>query len=156
MWGLPGPGFEPGSPVLAGGFLTTGLLGKSPNSTLYTTNGACLAASATVNWLEEARDPALVPAASPLLGDPGRSLSSLGLRFPPRWTVRPLNMSTGSDHQNDHGAGRERASRRSWEDGPPAASGNPEEQFFLMVKVVNAMLRILPQFKNPTIMEFTV
>ena len=29
MWDLPGPGIEPVSPALAGGFLTTGPLGKS-------------------------------------------------------------------------------------------------------------------------------
>ena len=29
MWDLPGPGLEPMSPVLAGGFLTTALPGKS-------------------------------------------------------------------------------------------------------------------------------
>ena len=29
MWNLPGTGIEPGSPALAGGFLTTGPLGKS-------------------------------------------------------------------------------------------------------------------------------
>ena len=30
MWDLPGPGIEPLSPALAGGFLTTGPPGKSP------------------------------------------------------------------------------------------------------------------------------
>ena len=30
MWDLPGPGLEPVSPVLAGGFLTTAPPGKSP------------------------------------------------------------------------------------------------------------------------------
>ncbi|KAJ8782454.1 hypothetical protein J1605_010162 [Eschrichtius robustus] len=30
MWDLPGPGLEPVSPALAGGFLTTVPLGKSP------------------------------------------------------------------------------------------------------------------------------
>ena len=29
MWNPPGPGIEPGSPALAGGFLTTGLPRKS-------------------------------------------------------------------------------------------------------------------------------
>ena len=30
MWDLPGPGLEPMSPALAGGFLTTAPPGKSP------------------------------------------------------------------------------------------------------------------------------
>ena len=30
MWDLPGPGLQPVSPALAGGFLTTGPPGKSP------------------------------------------------------------------------------------------------------------------------------
>jgi len=30
MWNLPGPGIEPVSPALAGGFLSTGPLRKSP------------------------------------------------------------------------------------------------------------------------------
>ena len=30
MWDLPGPGIEPMSPALAGGFLTTEAPGKSP------------------------------------------------------------------------------------------------------------------------------
>ena len=30
MWDLPGPGLEPVSPALAGGFLTTAPPGKSP------------------------------------------------------------------------------------------------------------------------------
>ena len=34
MWDLPGPGFEPLSPALAGGFLTTVLPGKSSKSVL--------------------------------------------------------------------------------------------------------------------------
>ena len=34
MWDLPGPGIEPVSPVLAGGFLTTALPGKSPDLSL--------------------------------------------------------------------------------------------------------------------------
>ena len=29
MWNIPGPGIEPVSPAMAGGFLTTGLPGKS-------------------------------------------------------------------------------------------------------------------------------
>ena len=38
MWDLPGPGLEPVSPALAGGFLTTAPPGKPPNLTfLYTT-----------------------------------------------------------------------------------------------------------------------
>ena len=32
MWDLPGPGLEPVSPALAGGFLTTAPPGKSPNT----------------------------------------------------------------------------------------------------------------------------
>ena len=31
MWDLPGPGLEPVSPALAGGFLTTAPPGKSPS-----------------------------------------------------------------------------------------------------------------------------
>ena len=31
MWDLPGPGLEPVSPALAGGFLTTAPPGKSPD-----------------------------------------------------------------------------------------------------------------------------
>ena len=31
MWDLPGPGLEPMSPALAGGFLTTAPPGKPPN-----------------------------------------------------------------------------------------------------------------------------
>ena len=31
MWNLPAPGIEPMSPALAGGFFTTGPLGKSSN-----------------------------------------------------------------------------------------------------------------------------
>ena len=34
MWDLPGPGLEPVSPALAGGFLTTVPPGKSPELTL--------------------------------------------------------------------------------------------------------------------------
>ena len=34
MWDIPGPGLEPVSPALAGGFLTTGPPGKSPNKVL--------------------------------------------------------------------------------------------------------------------------
>ena len=37
MWDLPGPGIEPVSPALAGGFLTTGPLGKSQNLCLTCT-----------------------------------------------------------------------------------------------------------------------
>ena len=33
MWDLPGPGMEPISPALAGGFLIAGPPGKSPNVT---------------------------------------------------------------------------------------------------------------------------
>ena len=33
MWDLPGPGIEPVSPALAGGFLTTAPPGKPPDST---------------------------------------------------------------------------------------------------------------------------
>ena len=33
MWDLPGPGMEPVSPTLVGGFLTAGPPGKSPNVT---------------------------------------------------------------------------------------------------------------------------
>ena len=32
MWDLPGPGLEPVSPALAGGFLTTAPPGKSPTT----------------------------------------------------------------------------------------------------------------------------
>ena len=35
MWDLPGPGLEPMSPALAGGFLTTAPPGKSQDLTLY-------------------------------------------------------------------------------------------------------------------------
>ena len=35
MWDLPGPGLEPVSPALAGGFLTTAPPGKSQDSGLY-------------------------------------------------------------------------------------------------------------------------
>ena len=35
MWDLPGPGIEPVSPALAGGFFTTEPLGKPPNSFSY-------------------------------------------------------------------------------------------------------------------------
>ena len=35
MWNLPGPGTEPMSPALAGGFLTTGPLKEVPNVLLY-------------------------------------------------------------------------------------------------------------------------
>ena len=35
MWGLPGPGLEPMSPALAGGFLTTALPGKTLTLTFY-------------------------------------------------------------------------------------------------------------------------
>ena len=36
MWDLPGPGIEPVSPALAGGYLTTALPGKSQDSRSYT------------------------------------------------------------------------------------------------------------------------
>ncbi|KAJ8795391.1 hypothetical protein J1605_018406 [Eschrichtius robustus] len=36
MWGLPGPGIEPMSPALAGGFLTTAPPGKSIGESCYT------------------------------------------------------------------------------------------------------------------------
>ena len=39
MWDLPGPGIEPVSPALAGGFLTTAPPGKSPTS--YVDSPAC-------------------------------------------------------------------------------------------------------------------
>ena len=32
MWNLPGPGIEPVSPALAGGFFTTGRLGSAASS----------------------------------------------------------------------------------------------------------------------------
>ena len=35
MWDLPGPGLEPVSPALAGGFLTTVPPGKSPTPAFY-------------------------------------------------------------------------------------------------------------------------
>ena len=35
MWDLPGPGIEPVSPALAGGFLTTAPPGKSPLVDFY-------------------------------------------------------------------------------------------------------------------------
>ena len=35
MWDLPGPGLEPVSPALAGGFLTTAPLGKSHGTKSY-------------------------------------------------------------------------------------------------------------------------
>ena len=38
MWDLPGPGLEPVSPALAGGFLTTAPLGKSLHEALYGEN----------------------------------------------------------------------------------------------------------------------
>ena len=38
MRDLPGPGIEPGSPALAGRFLTTGLTGKSKMYKLHTTS----------------------------------------------------------------------------------------------------------------------
>ena len=38
MWDLPGPGIEPVSPALAGGFLTPAPPGKSPNSEVLTLN----------------------------------------------------------------------------------------------------------------------
>ena len=40
MWSLPGPGLEPVSPALAGGFLTTAPPGKSPFPTLNGTNAS--------------------------------------------------------------------------------------------------------------------
>ena len=39
MWDLPGPGLEPVSPVLAGGFLTTVQPGKSLDKTLGEVSG---------------------------------------------------------------------------------------------------------------------
>ena len=38
MWDVPGPGIEPVSPALAGGFLTTGPPGKSPNLLIFILN----------------------------------------------------------------------------------------------------------------------
>ena len=38
MWDVPGPGLEPVSPALAGGFLTTGPPGKSWQHILCKTN----------------------------------------------------------------------------------------------------------------------
>ena len=38
MWDLPGPGLEPVSPALAGGFLTTVPPGKSPEEILKVSN----------------------------------------------------------------------------------------------------------------------
>ena len=35
MWDLPGPGLEPVSPALAGGFLTTAPPGKSPGESFF-------------------------------------------------------------------------------------------------------------------------
>ena len=35
MWDLPGPGLEPVSPALAGGFLIIAPPGKSPNSQIF-------------------------------------------------------------------------------------------------------------------------
>ena len=40
MWDLPGPGLEPVSPALAGGFLTTAPPGKSQESILMGGRGA--------------------------------------------------------------------------------------------------------------------
>ena len=37
MWDLPGPGIEPMSPALAGGFLTIAPPGKSPEREIYNT-----------------------------------------------------------------------------------------------------------------------
>ena len=41
MWDLPGPGIEPVSPALAGGFLTTAPTGKSPNFILHSFTCSC-------------------------------------------------------------------------------------------------------------------
>ena len=38
MWDLPGPGIEPDSPVLAGGFFTTEISGKTPGKKLKIEN----------------------------------------------------------------------------------------------------------------------
>ena len=59
MWDLPGPGLEPGSPGLAGGFLTTSPPGK-PEEGLLTGPGAS--------------NPWGIPFLSPL---PGETVSSI-------------------------------------------------------------------------------
>ena len=41
MWDLPGPGLEPVSPALAGGFLTTAPPGKSPTTLGMRMQAAC-------------------------------------------------------------------------------------------------------------------
>ena len=43
MWDLPGPGLEPVSPALAGGFLTTVLPGKPLDGEIEAQKGQCIA-----------------------------------------------------------------------------------------------------------------
>ena len=54
MWDLPGPGIEPMSPVLAGGFLTTEPPGKSQDTKLIHKNLLCFFTLIT-NYQKELR-----------------------------------------------------------------------------------------------------
>ena len=51
MWDLPGPGLEPVSPALAGGFLTTAPPGKSKGSFLSVSNVLVFIVLVTVVYL---------------------------------------------------------------------------------------------------------
>ena len=108
MWDLPGPGLEPMSPALAGGFLTTVPPGKPPSKVFYvlwqgaswetTTLGRGLrvVVKREIGFLPEVES--LVPENCPLLRLQRREKSWLQMQKPKLWGFLKIR---GADNHLD-------------------------------------------------------
>ena len=84
MWDLPGPGLEPMSPALAGGFSTTALPGKPwiPFISFYSLIAVAKTSKTMLNNSGESGQPCLVP-----------DLSGNGFSFSPLRTMLAVGLS---------------------------------------------------------------